>query len=41
MFSCHGNLVWPVRGALDAPFVKSVAHRAVCAEISSSSDVKS
>ena len=41
MFSCPGNLVWPVRGALDTPSVKSVAHRAVCAEISSSSDVKS
>ena len=41
MFSCHGILVWPVRGHLGAPSMKSVAHRAVCAEFSSSSDVKS
>ena len=41
VFSCHSNLVWPVRGSLDAPSMKSIAHRAVCAEISSSSDVKS
>ena len=41
VFSCHSNLVWPVRGALDAPSVKSVAHGAVCAEILSSADVKS
>ena len=31
MFSCHGNLVWLVRGALDAPSVKSVAYHALCA----------
>ena len=41
VFSCHGILVWPIRGSLGAPFMKSVAHRAVCAEFSSSSDVKS
>ena len=41
VFSCHSNLVWPVRGSLGAPSMKSVAHHAVCAEISSSSDVKS
>ena len=41
VFSCHSNLVNHVRGSMSAPSVKSVAHRAVCAEISSSSDVKS
>ena len=40
VFSCHSNLVRPVRGSLGAPSMKSVAHQAVCAEISSSSDVK-
>ena len=40
MFGCHGELVSPVRGALDAPSVKSVSYHAVCAEISCSSDVK-
>ena len=33
MFSCHGSPVWPVRGALDSPSVKSVAYHAVCAVI--------
>ena len=33
MFSCHCNLVWPVRGALDPPSVKSVAHRAVSSRV--------
>ena len=41
MFSCHSDLVWPVCGPMGAPSMKSVAHRAVCAEISSSLDVKS
>ena len=41
VFSCHSNLVNHVRGSISAPSVKSVAHRAVYAEISSSSDVKS
>ena len=41
VFSCHSNLVNHVRGSMSAPSVKSVAHRTVCAEISSSSDVKS
>ena len=41
VFSCHSNLVWPVRGSLGAPSMKSVAHLAGCAGISSSSDVKS
>ena len=41
VFSCHSNLVNHVRGSMSAPSVKSVAHRAVCSEISSSSDVKS
>ena len=41
VFSCHGILVWPVRGSLGAPSMKSVGHRAVCAEFSRSSDVKS
>ena len=41
VFSCHSNLVNHIRGSMSAPSVKSVAHWAVCAEISSSSDVKS
>ena len=41
VFSCHGILVWPVRGSTSAPSIQSVAHHAVCAEFSSSSDVKS
>ena len=41
VFSCHSKLVNHVRGSMSAPSVKSVAHRAVCAEIWNSSDVKS
>ena len=33
MFGCHSNLVNHVRGSMDAPPVKGVAHRAVGAEI--------
>ena len=40
MSGSQGNLVSPVRGALDAPSVKSVSYHAVGAEISCSSDVK-
>ena len=36
----QGDLVSPVRGARDAPSVKSVPYHAVCAVISVSSDVK-
>ena len=31
VFSCHSNLVWPVRGSLGAASMKSVAHRPLCA----------
>ena len=31
VFSCRSNLVWPVRGSLGAPSMKSVAHRPLCA----------
>ena len=37
VLSCHSDLVWPVRGSLGAPSMKSP----LCAYISSSSDVKS
>ena len=36
----QGDLVSPVRGARDAPPMKSVSYHAVCAVISVSSDVK-
>ena len=36
----QGDLVSPVRGAWDAPPMKSVSYQAVCAVISVSSDVK-
>ena len=36
----QGDLVSPVRGARDAPPMKSVSYQAVCAVISMSSDVK-
>ena len=36
----QGDLVSPVRGARDAPPMKSVSDQAVCAVISVSSDVK-
>ena len=36
----QGDLVLPVRGARDAPPMKSVSYHAVCAVISVSSDVK-
>ena len=29
--SCHGILVWPVRGSPSAPSMESVAHHALCA----------
>ena len=37
---CHSDLVSPVRGARDAPSMKSVSYHAVCSVISVSSDVK-
>ena len=37
---CHSDLVSPVRGARDAPPMKSVSYLAVCAVISVSLDVK-
>ena len=39
VFSCHSNLVNHVRGSMSTPSRKSIAHRPLCAEISSSSDV--